>query len=289
MALTRRALLVAGIGGVVSACAAPYRPSTAAAPPTSDPPPGSTAPPPHASTSPPATGSPRAEIVARYQGARPKAWGLDVAGVTSRLPTKDTVVALTLDACGGPRGSGYDAGLITMLRRRSVPATLFVNSRWVEANRRVFAELAADPLFEIGNHGTRHLPLSVSGRSAYDIAGTRDVGEVYDEVTGNRDTLDRLLGKPPRYFRSGTAHYDEVATRVVADLGELAIGFDVNGDQGATLHPRQVERAMCAATAGSIVIGHFNHPDGGTARGMAAAIRRLTGSGLRFVHLSEYI
>jgi peptidoglycan/xylan/chitin deacetylase (PgdA/CDA1 family) len=199
------------------------------------------------------------------------------------------VVALTFDACGGPRGSGYDAGLITILRRRSVPATLFVNSRWVEANQQAFADLAADPLFEIGNHGTRHLPLSVSGRSAYGIAGTRDVGEVYDEVAGNRANLAQLLGKPPRYFRSGTAHYDEVAARVVADLGERAIGFDVNGDQGATLHPGQVERAMAAATAGSIVIGHFNHPEGGTARGTAAAVRRLTGSGVRFVHLSEYL
>jgi peptidoglycan/xylan/chitin deacetylase (PgdA/CDA1 family) len=129
----------------------------------------------------------------------------------------------------------------------------------------------------------------VTGRSANTIAGTHDAGEAYDEVAGNRDNLDRLLGKPPRYFRSGTAHYDEVAARIVADLGERPIGFDVNGDQGATLLPGQVEHAMSAATPGSIVIGHFNHPEGGTARGMAAAIRRLTRSGLRFVHLSEYL
>lgn len=278
MALTRRAVLIGAIGGALSACGTPYRPPTAE--PTADPAPLVT-------TSPAA--SVRAGIVARYHATLPAAWGLDVAGVTTRLPTKDTVLALTLDACGGPRGSGYDAGLIRMLRRRSVPATLFVNARWVEANGQVFAELAADPLFEIGNHGTRHLPLSVSGRSAYGIAGTRDVGEVYDEIAGNRDTLERLLGKPPRFFRSGTAHYDDVATRVVADLGERAIGFDVNGDQGASLPPGQVEHAMCAATPGSIVIGHFNHPDGGTARGMATAIRRLTRLGMRFVHLSEYI
>jgi peptidoglycan/xylan/chitin deacetylase (PgdA/CDA1 family) len=129
----------------------------------------------------------------------------------------------------------------------------------------------------------------VSGRSAYEIAGTRDAGEVYDEVAGNRDNLDRLLGRPPRYFRSGTAHYDEVATRIVTDLGARAIGFDVNGDQGATLVPGQVERAMSAARAGSIVIGHFNHPEGGTARGMASAIHRIRDSGLRFVRLSDYL
>jgi peptidoglycan/xylan/chitin deacetylase (PgdA/CDA1 family) len=214
---------------------------------------------------------------------------MTVAGVTTRLPTTDNVVALTFDACGGPQGSGYDAGLIRMLRKRSIPATLFINARWVEANRSTFADLAADPLFEIGNHGTRHQPLSVTGKSAYNIAGTRDVGEAYDEVAGNRDNLARLLGKPPRYFRSGTAHYDEAAAKIVTDLGERAIGFDVNGDQGATLLPGQVERSVCAVRPGSIVIGHFNHPEGGTARGMAGALHRLAGSGLRFVHLSEYI
>ncbi len=233
--------------------------------------------------------SARAKIVARYQGVRPTSWGTDVPGVITRLPTRDAVLALTFDACGGPHGSGCDAGLIRLLRKRSVPATLFVNERWIQANRKEFADLAADPLFEIGNHGTRHVPLSLSGRSAYNIAGTRDAGEVYDEIAGNLDTLTRLLGKPPRYFRSGTAHYDEVATKIVTDLGERAIGFDINGDQGATLVPDQVEHAVCAARPGSIVIGHFNHPEGGTARGMAAAIRRLSGSGLRFVHLSDYI
>jgi peptidoglycan/xylan/chitin deacetylase (PgdA/CDA1 family) len=228
-------------------------------------------------------------MLARYQGVRPTAWGMDVAGVTTRLPTKDKVVALTFDACGGPHGSGYDATLITLLRKRSVPATLFVNARWIEANQAVFTELAADPLFEIGNHGTRHQPLSVTGRSAYNIEGTRDTGEVYDEVAGNHANLARLQGKPPRYFRSGTAHYDDVATRIVQDLGERPMGFDVNGDQGATLRPGQIEQAMAMVTPGSIVIGHFNHPEGGTARGMAKAIHRLQAGGLRFVHLKDYL
>jgi peptidoglycan/xylan/chitin deacetylase (PgdA/CDA1 family) len=201
----------------------------------------------------------------------------------------ETVVALTFDACGGPRGSGYDGALIDVLRSQAVPATLFVNSRWIDANPRVFSELVTDPLFEIANHGTRHLPLSVTGRSAYGIAGTQNVGEVFDEIAGNRHKLDRLLGKPPRFFRSGTAHYDDVATRIVTDLGEQVIGFDVNGDKGATLNSSQVEQALLTARPGSIVIGHMNQPQGGTAGGVAAAIPRLLGSGLRFVRISEYL
>ncbi|WP_322763204.1 polysaccharide deacetylase family protein [Frankia sp. Cr2] len=232
----------------------------------------------------------RDEVVARYGSIRPVAWGLDVPGVTTMLPpTTGRTIALTFDACGGPLGSGYDQALIDFLRRQRVPATLFLNSRWIDANRPVFGELAADPLFEIANHGTQHRPLSVSGQSAYGIMGTHDAGEVFDEITGNRDKLSALLGRPPRFFRAGTAHCDDVATRIVADLDEHIVNFDVNGDAGATYPPDQVERAVLTARPGSIIIGHMNHPSGGTAKGMAAALPRLIGAGFRFVRLSDFL
>ena len=120
--------------------------------------------------------------------------------VATRLRGAGRAVALTFDACGGPHSSGYDAALIALLRREQVRATLFLNTRWVEANPRGFADLAADPLFHIGDHGNRHLPLSVTGRSAYGIRGTRNVGEVYDEVHDSAvrlAALARLTGALP--------------------------------------------------------------------------------------------
>lgn len=187
--------------------------------------------------------------------------------MTTKLPDGESATALTFDACGGPGGSGYDADLIDFLRKCSVPATLFLNARWIDANPDVFRQLAADPLFEIGNHGTVHRPLSVTGRSAYGIAGTGGVGEVYDEVAGNAHKLAGLLGHPVSFFRSGTAHYDDVAARMVADLGERAAGFTVNGDGGATLSAAEVRQEIAAAPPGAIVICHMNHPGGGTAPG----------------------
>ncbi|MCM3884191.1 polysaccharide deacetylase family protein [Frankia sp. R82] len=233
-----------------------------------------------------APGTPsRAAIVARYEGLLPHAWGLHLPGMMDTLPMGGRTLALTFDACGGPGGGGYDHGLVTTLRRYAVPATLFLNARWIDANRPVFADLAADPLFEIANHGTRHRPLSTSGRSAYGIAGTRDCGEVFDEVAGNHAKLTALLGAPPRLFRPGTAFCDDVAVRIVGDLAETVVAFAVNGDGGATFTPAQVSTALLTAPPGSIVIGHMNHPGRGTARGVAAALPRLLNAGFRFVHL----
>jgi peptidoglycan/xylan/chitin deacetylase (PgdA/CDA1 family) len=283
VALRRRAVLAAMAavaGGVLAGCGA------------GEPEPGSGIPDSAglpATSTPAAPGSPRDRILARYRGMAPTRWGMDLPGIVTRLPTSNRVAALTFDACGGPHGSGYDATLINTLRTNRVPATLFLNSRWIDANPGPFAELAADPLFEIGNHGTRHVPLSVSGRSAYDIPGTRDPGEVVDEVAGNRDKLAHLLGKPPRLFRSGTAHYDDVAVRILADLATQPVGFDINGDAGATLPAPAVKHALMGIHPGSIVICHLNHPEGGTATGLAKAVPRLLDSGLRFAHVSEFL
>jgi peptidoglycan/xylan/chitin deacetylase (PgdA/CDA1 family) len=229
----------------------------------------------------------RAQVVARYGHLRPRTWGFGGPGVVRELPTSRRVIALTFDACGGPGGSRYDEALISFLRRRDVPATLFLNSRWIDANPAAFGRLAREPLFEIANHGTRHLPLSVTGRSAYGIGGTSNAGQVYDEVAGNQAKLTRLLGAPPRFFRAGTAYSDDVAARIVTAMGDRLVTFSVNGDGGATFTPGQVRSTVTSAPGGSIVIGHMNHPESGTAQGMAAAVPDLLASGYRFVRLSD--
>jgi peptidoglycan/xylan/chitin deacetylase (PgdA/CDA1 family) len=127
----------------------------------------------------------------------------------------------------------------------------------------------------------------VTGRSAYGIAGTRDAGQVYDEVAGNQAKLTRLMDGPPQLFRAGTAYSDDVAARIVAAMGVRLVTFSVNGDGGATFTPSEVFTTVTAAPGGSVVIGHMNHPEGGTARGIAAAVPRLLASGYRFVRLSD--
>ncbi len=306
----RRRVLAAGAGWLagltaMSACSA--SPTVGSSGPTAAPstsPSGSTPPPSSAAGTPRPVASAgplptRAEIVQRYAATHPTQWGLAVTGVVNRLDghgakptqTPHPTVALTFDACGAPTpgaaGFGYDRDLIELLRRNRVPATLFLNGRWIAANPGLTDELIHDPLFEIGNHGTRHQPLSVSGRTAYSEQGTSDVGAVYDEVVGNHRRLTELLGHPPGWFRSGTAHYDEVAVRIVGDLGERVAGFAVNGDAGTTFTASQVTTSLATCRDGDIVISHVNRPEHATAEGYAVGLPRLLDRGFRFVTLSE--
>jgi peptidoglycan/xylan/chitin deacetylase (PgdA/CDA1 family) len=226
-------------------------------------------------------------LITTYQAPN-KEWGENVTGVRTRLNTNDKVIALTFDACGGKNGNGYDVDLIDYLREQQIPATLFINSSWIDANYDTFITLAKDPLFEIENHGTFHKPLSVNGKSAWGIKGTENVGEVVDEVLGNHRKLEKILGSPPHFFRSGTAFYDEVAAKIVNDIGEEPVNFDILGDAGATFNRYQIRNALLKAKPGSIVICHMNHPEKDTAEGIKLVVPELKQMGFQFVKLMDY-
>jgi peptidoglycan/xylan/chitin deacetylase (PgdA/CDA1 family) len=228
------------------------------------------------------------EIVAAYSAKTPKEWGETVSGVKTELATDERVVALTLDACGSPKGKGFDSELIRFLEKEKIPATLFINSRWIDANPDLFMDLSRNPLFTIANHGYQHKPASVNGRSVYGISGTRNIGELVDEIELNAEKIARLTGKRPAYYRSGTAYYDELAVEISERLGHSVIGFSVLGDAGATYTSGQVKAALLASQPGSIIILHMNHPESGTADGVKAAVPELKKKGFRFVRLADY-
>lgn len=220
-------------------------------------------------------------IVADFTGKAPGTWGLFVPGTARKLTGGGRTIALTFDCCGGPGGNGVDQELIDMLERTRTRATFFLNFRWIQANPGAAKSLAENSLFEIGNHGTKHIPLSVSGRSAYGIHGTASPSEVYDEIMVNHAALHRLTGKPVRYFRPGTAYLDEASAAIVRQLGMVPVSFSVNGDGGATYPAPAVVGEVAAAKSGDIIIAHANHPGCGTAAGVAQALTALKADGLK--------
>jgi peptidoglycan/xylan/chitin deacetylase (PgdA/CDA1 family) len=217
----------------------------------------------------------------------PTDWGTHLPGIHASVPTHygRPTLALTFDACGGPRGSAVDHPLLELLREFAVPATLFLNERWIRSNPSLAAELASDPLFQLENHGTRHVPLSVTGRAAYGIAGTATAAAVAEEIEFNRRYLYDAVGVRSTWFRSGTAHYDDVAVEIAHSRGIQLAGFAVNADAGATATSTAVTHQLATAPDGAIVLAHMNQPSGGTAAGMRAALAPLRDKGTRFVHL----
>lgn len=228
------------------------------------------------------------QMTSRFAGVAAGQWGEQVAGVHTRLATSEKVIALTLDACGSGKGKGVDARLMEFLIREQIPATLFINGRWIDANPELFKKLAANHLFEIANHGIQHKPASTSGRSVYGINGTRSIAEVVDEIELNARKIEAISGVRPKWYRSGTAYYDEVAVQISQALGHEVAGYSLLGDAGATWNAAKVKAALLKAAPGDIALLHMNHPEAGTGEGIMAAVPELKKRGFRFVRMSDY-
>jgi len=209
------------------------------------------------------------------------AWGSNLPGITSALPVSEDekVLYLTLDACEG----SVDEALINSLIKHNVPATLFINMHWINRNPKSFMKLAENPLFQIENHGTKHLPASVSGRSIYGIKGTSSKEELIAEIMVNQEKIKNLTDKEPKWYRSGTAYYDKEAVKIIKEELQLNIaGFAISLDAGATLTAQEVYGRAMKAKSGDILLAHINHPESETAKGLEKAIPKLLAKGFVF-------
>jgi len=208
-------------------------------------------------------------------------WGSKLPEITLTLPVSEDekVLYLTLDACEGL----VDEALINLLIKHNVPATLFINAQWIDRNSESFVKLAENPLFQIENHGTKHLPASVWGWSIYGIKGTSSKEELIVEIMVNQEKIKKLIDKEPKWYRSGTAYYDFEAVKIIKEELQLNIaGFAISLDAGATLTAQEVYERSMKAESGDILLGHMNHPKSGTAKGLEKAIPKLLAKGFVF-------
>jgi peptidoglycan/xylan/chitin deacetylase (PgdA/CDA1 family) len=194
-------------------------------------------------------------------------------------------IALTLDACGGQ----FDTELIAFLVERKIPATVFATKKWLDRNPQGLAILRAHTdLFQIENHGARHLPAVLgAGRKAYGIAGVGDMAGLAKEVQGGADAVKLATGVAPTWYRGATALYDPAAISAIEKMGYKIAGFSVNADAGATLSKAAVAARVEKTFNGDVIIAHVNKPQSQTAAGFMIALPKLQAQGVRFVLLRD--
>lgn len=232
----------------------------------------------------------KSKVAQKYNHAKPGRWGEFVNGVCEDLKTDQKVIALSFDACGGEKGSGFDKELIDYLRKEKIPATLFITGRWIDSHFPEFMNLAHDTLFEIENHGLNHKPCSICGESIYGIRGTANISEAFDEIEANARKIWALTGRRPVYFRSATAYIDETCARLAGELGITTVSFQVlSGDAAPGVPKRTIfSNVLQNIRPGAIVIMHMNHPQWNTCEALREIVPELQKKGYRFVHLNEF-
>ncbi len=225
----------------------------------------------------------RKQIIEKYSDTAPRKFGERMEGIISGFIPSGKQIALTLDACGG----SYDRRITDYLERNKIKATLFISGKWIDSHEKELKRLSESSMFQIENHGKSHKPLTSDGRSIYGISGTKNIGEAYDEVMMNSERIERITGRRPEFFRSGTAFYDDISISMLNDLKVSAAGYTISGDGGATYSRSKIINVVKGAKPGDIILMHMNHPESDTFEGLVGAIDELLESGFEFITMSE--
>lgn len=191
-------------------------------------------------------------------------------------------VALTLDACSGKT----DQRIVQALIANNIPATVFVTARWLRRNGDTVKLMLAHPdLFQIENHGARHIPAVDVPMKVYGIATAGSPEAVKAEVEGGRQAVIAATGRAPLWFRGATGRYDTSAMAEIRGLGEAIAGYSVRADDGATLPAAAVVKRLATVKDGDVIIAHVNQPDRPSGAGVVRGILALKAKGYLFVKL----
>ncbi|HKM65245.1 MAG TPA: polysaccharide deacetylase family protein [Acidisphaera sp.] len=193
-------------------------------------------------------------------------------------------VALTLDACPG----AFDERIAAALIESRIPATIFASGLWLQRNPAGLTLLLSHPdLFDIENHGARHIPPVLGQRTIYGIPVAGDLDAIRGEVTAGADAVDAATGTAPRWYRAATGWYSPSATVAIEALGFGIAGYSLNADAGASLPPAGVSARIARATDGDVIVAHINQPKRASGAGVVAGVLALQRRGATFVRLDQ--
>ena len=187
-------------------------------------------------------------------------------------------VALTFDACQTRKPAGYDVKIIGILRATHTPATLVLGGRWMETHPAATRSLAADPLFELGNHSYLHPHMTKITPSQMRL-----------ELQETQDVMYRLTGKQGVLFRPPYGEYNSQLVAQAARLGLTTLTWEVvTGDPDPHISaPDILQTVLRGVKPGSVVIMHMNGRGWHTAEALPAVIRGLRKRGYRLVTVSQ--
>jgi peptidoglycan/xylan/chitin deacetylase (PgdA/CDA1 family) len=202
------------------------------------------------------------------------------AEVIERLPTTDKVVALTFDACEGPKGPAFfDHAILDVLAAEQLPFTVFVSGRFARRNAALLAELAKSPLVEVENHSFDH-PQHME---------RLDASAVRAQVEATDREVERITGRKPVFFRFPAGNYDPATLAAVEATGHRVVHWTfASGDPAPGLDPERLRAWVVDKTRpGSILIFHVNGRAPATHLALPAVVGELRRRGYRFVRLDE--
>jgi len=213
------------------------------------------------------------------------------------LPPGEKLIALTFDLCEeNGYVSGYDGRVVDLLRAQGIKATFFAGGKWMETHPERAEQLIADPLFEIGSHGLRHLDLSHAKEQtlAEEITLTEAAYARARSALTARQCFAGASQQPQErltLFRFPYGRCNDKALAATAEAGLIAVQWDlVTGDPDPRVSAKTIANTILTrAHPGAIVVAHANGRGRNTAAALTIALPKLKEQGYNFVTVSELL
>jgi peptidoglycan-N-acetylglucosamine deacetylase len=214
------------------------------------------------------------------------------------LPPDKKLIALTFDLCEeNGYVSGYDGRIVDYLRGQGIKATFFAGGKWMETHPERTEQLIADPLFEVGSHGLRHLDLSKVNDATLgeEITLTEAAYARAKAALASRQCLvggaARQLPERMTLLRFPYGRCNDKALTAAAKAGLVSIQWDlVTGDPDPRVSAKSIANTiLIKAHPGAIIVAHANGRGRNTAQALAMALPKLKEQGYSFVTVSELL
>jgi peptidoglycan/xylan/chitin deacetylase (PgdA/CDA1 family) len=168
----------------------------------------------------------------------------------------------------------------------------------METHEERTAQLIADPNFEIGSHGLRHLDMArLSGEALQEeivlteAAYNRARRSLLARQCAAPGITDKPIPERLSLLRFPYGSCNAASLAAVAEQGQLAIQWDVvTGDPDPHRSAKAIaETILAKAHPGAIIVAHANGRGWHTADALALAIPKLKEQGYSFVTVSELL
>ena len=193
-------------------------------------------------------------------------------------------VALTFDACTGK----VDERILNALINNNIPSTIFVTARWLKRNPKAIEEIKAHPeLFEIENHGAKHLPAIDVPMTVFGLQSAGSPEALQTEIDGGALAVMTTFDVAPHWYRGAAALYTKSSENQIANMNFKLAGFSFSGDGGASFSEKKAAKTIAAAQDGDVIIAHINQPTKPAGAGVVEGILKLKAAGYLFLTLNE--
>ena len=194
-------------------------------------------------------------------------------------------VALTFDACTGK----VDDRILSTLINNRIKATVFVTARWLKRNPVALGQMLTHAdLFEIENHGARHLAAIDHPAMLYTLKAAGSPAGLRSEILDGAAAVKSATGREPRWYRGAGAEYSSTAVSQIISLNFKLAGYSLSGDGGAGYSTKRAATAVANAKNGDVIIAHINQPAKPAGAGVAEGVLALKAKGFVFVRLDEH-